>query len=616
MKNTPTLFSFAVAVGCSILVSASLVKADVNPMVVSTIADLRTVNVSSLTNDTVALVIDYYQPTVTVYGGPARGRGGGFFRWRTLSSLSGSPTPADDGGRYISPNTNAASAGIWERLLQGETPNVKMWGAKGDASSNDYLAIQKAVNACNFGWAMELLFPAGQYEVTNTIFFPGNLHIRGEASVNGSIVSMPVGIQKDIFCSINASNYLNDPSYQSHVDYDHGLLIENLAIEYEGTETTWNTNNACLVVALPGEASIVRNISTGAGGYGIRCLGVGAPGLKVQNVSTMMHAIAGVSIEGGGGGPVSLMGVSGDQNAALNARCPNASLIRIDHCSPTLTVSDFKAEGNFGGGLIMYSYGDSALYYGPASSLGSLTVGGGTYIAGAQTQGPLDFIVLKGDYGRTASLLISPVKLYGGPFRYLIRDEVSGRNVQAEVLQASGVFQTTARLPIAYESSSTSGVGRSRLVIGQTAFYSLTTTNVGWYRILASLPSTTSYIGAKLTIWTLNYQYTEFHAEVNALASDAWINVVHSTKGGASWYPAPVTKARAGYSSTNSFVDVYVDSIPDNYFKGDNKIVFGLDINGAEGLDTGIVQLLTPTQPLANPSLPSGTTCVTNSLVR
>jgi len=80
--------------------------------------------------------------------------------------------------------------------------------------------------------------------------------------------------------------------------------------------------------------------------------------------------------------------------------------------------------------------------------------------------------------------------------------------------------------------------------------------------------------------------------------------------------------ARAGYywdsvaAGFKSFVDVYIARIPDNYFKRDNRLTFGLDINGAEWLDAGIVQLLTPTQPLVDPSLPSGATCVTNSLVR
>src|SRR6185437_14706138 len=95
-----------------------------------------------MTNDTVAYVIDYYGLSLLGH------RGGGHFRWiypASSLSLCCSQTLADDGGRFIacSSNTN----GIWERILDGETPNVKMWGAYGDGNNDDTGAIQSAMNA-------------------------------------------------------------------------------------------------------------------------------------------------------------------------------------------------------------------------------------------------------------------------------------------------------------------------------------------------------------------------------------------------------------------------------------------------------------------------------------
>src|SRR5690348_479539 len=87
-------------------------SADINPMVVQTMVDLRAIDVSGLTNDTTVLMVDYYLPSQVVYqgGGETHGRGGGFFRWRTGNSSS------DDGGRFIAPNSNS-NLGRWERML-------------------------------------------------------------------------------------------------------------------------------------------------------------------------------------------------------------------------------------------------------------------------------------------------------------------------------------------------------------------------------------------------------------------------------------------------------------------------------------------------------------------
>jgi len=179
------------------------------PIVVQTIAALRSLSTSSFTNDTVAYVIDYYGSSSFGY------RGGGHFRWRTpysSISLCCGNVAVDDGGRFIacSSNTN----GLWERVFDGETPNVKMWGAYGDNSHNDTAAIQNAINgAASYGdgtslGAGELLFPAGIYLITNTLVFNANLtHIRGEGPLNTTI-KMQLGVSADIFRTYNANRWL------------------------------------------------------------------------------------------------------------------------------------------------------------------------------------------------------------------------------------------------------------------------------------------------------------------------------------------------------------------------------------------------------------------------
>src|SRR5687768_4064356 len=104
-------------------------------LVVDTIEDLRDTTPTS-SSDTVQ-VLDYYSGTT-----PTRGRSGGLFRAVSTNSV---PRSADDGGKYIAPDSNVAN--IWERVFNGEVPNVKMWGAVGNGTANDTVAIQKAVNA-------------------------------------------------------------------------------------------------------------------------------------------------------------------------------------------------------------------------------------------------------------------------------------------------------------------------------------------------------------------------------------------------------------------------------------------------------------------------------------
>jgi hypothetical protein len=140
------------ATSIALLAGAAAQGQSASPIVLSTISSLRALNPSTFTNDTVALVVDYYTPSQyfdTANGYSGRGRGGGLFRWLTPTNYAiATPPAADDGGRWIAPNSPYSANGLWERLLQGETPNVKMWGAKGDGVNNDYASVQNAVNAC------------------------------------------------------------------------------------------------------------------------------------------------------------------------------------------------------------------------------------------------------------------------------------------------------------------------------------------------------------------------------------------------------------------------------------------------------------------------------------
>jgi hypothetical protein len=582
---------------------------------VPTIAALRNVDVSALTNDTTALVIDYYLPGEVVHHGgwETHGRGGGFFRWR-----AGNLTP-DDGGRFIAPNAYS-SDGRWERMLNGAVANVKMWGAKGDGETNaiDTIAFQKAVDACVFPWTSELLVPAGTYILTNTIVFRNTLHLRGEGMLNNTMIFMPSSFGKDIFRTSNANSALkggihgtNDVFYNVDdelIDYDHGLIVEELQIAFlESTETM--STNAILVLSRPGEAMTLRNLMLGGGGYGIRCLGVGTPGLRVNNVSVGYQTVAGISIESlvlddgslaGGFGCASLATVSGD--CFSQNKSQTSSLIRLYRCTPNVTITDFKAEGEFGAGVIRYELPPDVNSH---DAMGILKIKGGTYNGTASYGSPHDLVVLSGDTNtlRTASVSIEGINVSG--CKNLIRDEITGRNVEADVDLYSGSAQTACRLPIHYEGTVAQGydgdtnafLGTSRLVMGQTAYSYLYATNTGWYRVMMPLTIGHTHIAGKLVISSYGKESTELQIDVTpGFSAGPSITVSRASLGSTTpivtqarafwWWSSPINTYWAGVDIKvgNPWVSAYREK--------EKRITFALDLNGDEVFDSAQIQLL------------------------
>jgi hypothetical protein len=578
------------------------IHASENPIAVQTISELRGLDMTGITNRAVALALGYYN---------VGDRGGGTFQWNPSS------TEVDDGGGTLTNSLNRV--GRWKRVLIGEVPNIRMWGAKGNwwwnavdtQAHDDTAAITNAIKACYANSCAELLFPQGTYKVTDTIVFDRWLHLRGE-NAGRCTLKMPVGIQKDILRTANANKSLKGEL----IDWDHELIVENLRLAFDGTESDRNTNNAALVICRPGEAHSIRNVLTFNGAFGIRCLGVGAPGLKVRDCSFFGSAIAGISVEGlvlangttwDVGGIVSLIGISGDNRYSNTAT--NASLFRFHNCRPTVSIADFKAEASWAGGLISY-------HIGPAGTrldvLGSLTIRGGTWNGTENLGFPLDLVVLKGGTPRTASVLIDqPVNLYN--VRYLIRDEVTGRNIDSDVQIWSGLAQTVVKMPTAYEGhleqshpDPDNGQKRSQLVIGQTAFVRFLPPETNrWYRIIAGFRSSQG----KLVVSAGYEESAEFHFRAfPGGTNSATIDVTRHAKYRGT-LPPPVTKARSGVFRRNSadwpYVDIYVERVSATNRTG--RITVSYDLNGTDGWIDGIIPLLAPTIPVSS-ALPPGNT--------
>src|SRR5947209_4691801 len=116
------------------LAQVSILPTEPVPIPLNSLATFQTIDElrKGRTAATLAVVADYY----ALDWRPYTGRGGGIFRWR-----AGLPA-TDDGGHWIVPKSGG---GVWERVLNGQTANVMMWGARGDESTDDTVAVSNAV---------------------------------------------------------------------------------------------------------------------------------------------------------------------------------------------------------------------------------------------------------------------------------------------------------------------------------------------------------------------------------------------------------------------------------------------------------------------------------------
>jgi hypothetical protein len=609
------------------LTGASHAKAQ-SPVVVPTIAALRALNTSTYANDTVAYVIDYYPLAASAH------RGGGHFRWITPRSLLGGVTINDDGGRFI---TNSVSLnGVWERVFDGSIPNVKMWGAYGDGSHDDTSAIQHAMDGVrDWSGAGEILFPAGTYMVSNTLVFnPTLTHVMGEGPLN-TFVSMKLGISADIFWSWNAYLFLTGVGNFSQ-DFDHGLMFENMGLNFQDDgniqsgHPARNKTNAGLVLGIPGEVSTIRNVHINNGGVGIRCLGGGAPGISLRDIKCNESAIAGVLIQPlpgqtqDGGGPITIIGLSGDQNYGDAAA--KASLVVISNVVSLISISSVKAESDWGGGLFHYYCGDGN--HG-LDNLAHLSLRECNYNAGQTIDGLFyvpDFLKIEPSSNYTLGsvgpvVTIEQVRL--NAVVNLIDDLIGGRIVEADTQGWSGLDQLAANLPLIYQPAIPGGgiptyqSPGSTLMIGESAISTFYPTNTGWYRIMVPYGNGINELSGRVTI-TSPYSAENIEMEVDCTDwSTPWLNVTRSKKG-----MHVISQARAinYYDSTLggewNFLDVFVtNALPLTATGKANRLTVVLDTAGMSSLNHIQAQLLAPVLKVSD-TPPAGSSVTTVNTYR
>ncbi len=261
-------------------------------IVAENIADLRNINVNGLPNKTLVYVKGYYI---------AGDRGGGFFYWD--SSYAG----PEDSGYWIKSNTTAGN-GRWIRNLNGEVANIKMWGAKGDYTTDDTDAIQRALRAVSNNYTnqqpVELKIPKGVFLISGTLVCPPHIRLFGENKLYDSVIMQHFYADCDGIRSWYA-HYWVTGGYPGNNIWDHNVVFENFHIykdnrtvaPYFGSNSTRDIKNAGIFIYRPGEATRIEKVVSNQWGYGVKVRGIGAPGIKISELMTHWVGICAIKIE-------------------------------------------------------------------------------------------------------------------------------------------------------------------------------------------------------------------------------------------------------------------------------------------------------------------------------
>ena len=89
--------------------------------------------------------------------------------------------------------------------------SVKDYGAKGDGLTDDTADINLALTAASIGGGGEVLFPAGNYLITQEITIPNGVSLLGESGAPAFIEVNPIAVSKIIWGGITGGTMITTP---------------------------------------------------------------------------------------------------------------------------------------------------------------------------------------------------------------------------------------------------------------------------------------------------------------------------------------------------------------------------------------------------------------------
>lgn len=184
---------------------------------IATVNDIRANTFDTVTDYTALRLYDKPQKLVYV----SQNNLEGFFE-RVAS------VPADDNGIYIS--------GVyeWERVRDRSIVNVKWYGAVGDSTTDDYAAMQAALDAAKLQKRCVYYIPAGKYRITNTLecYRPIDISIRGAGMDNTWIY--PVNVT-GFFLHMDSLDFVSGGKYG--VNDGRNMRMEDLGVFRVGSNS-------------------------------------------------------------------------------------------------------------------------------------------------------------------------------------------------------------------------------------------------------------------------------------------------------------------------------------------------------------------------------------------
>lgn len=254
------------------------------------------------------------------------------------------------------------------------------------SGNDDWQELQDGINNSDG----EFVIPAGVWRLSQPLVVGARCQLKGKSI---GITTLLATNQNDILRTEQAQQIID--TKQVPAAFDEHFLIENLTLDL-GTD---NKSSSAVTVCQPGENNEFHRLRTRGGGFGITVIGVGTPGINLENISLADHAQAsihfvgiyeGVTGEEVGrvlhwGGPTILNRISSDN------RRTRAPLIWVDKCATPIEIHGLKAEGGFDC-LVQYdrvmdTYGTGAIVVDNNAALTLRTIawncatpGGGTVV--------------------------------------------------------------------------------------------------------------------------------------------------------------------------------------------------------------------------------------------
>lgn len=158
--------------------------------------------------------------------------GEGLFRWSTTAAT-------DDGGTVFNRGGFGSSSAGWRRIFSGDI-NVKWFGAKGDNTTDDTTAIQRAVNVAvaeaseNTDGRLSgtVLFPPGKYKLTAAIVIAGTRYASGGDTLYQYVSLHLKGISAPFQFGFNGASIYQSTATQAAflVQAARTVVFENLSL--------------------------------------------------------------------------------------------------------------------------------------------------------------------------------------------------------------------------------------------------------------------------------------------------------------------------------------------------------------------------------------------------